>query len=726
MNLKTCLRSILLVSLISCNSVKNDPVMESLSNRVLKDKSNNFLFHINKKKHLQDEFTINSNNNKVIIEGNNRIALASGLKWYINNKANSQITWEATNLDFPNTLPKIDFPIKKKASFEYSYYLNYCTYSYSMAFWDWPRWEEEIDLMAMRGINLPLAMNGIEAVWRNTLLRLNCSKEEIDQFIPGPAFNAWWLMGNLEGWGGPLSDTYIDQQAELQKKILNRMKELDMKPVVPGFFGMVPTYFKEKYPNADIRDQGLWAGGFQRPAFLSPTDPLFIKISKIYYEELKKLYGNIQYFSGDPFHEGGSSKGINLPNAGEKLVHAMRASFPDSKWVFQGWQHNPSPMLIKNIPSDEIIILDLDCDNRPQWEERNGWNGKPWVWSMITNFGGNVGMFGRMDIIAKEPFRALHHEKFGGNLCGIGAMMEGIDNNSVIYDLLFDVRWHRKPIDLDKWLNTYIKSRYGKLNQDIIDAWQVLRKTVYGKELLKNSSQQGTTESYLCARPSLNIKSVSTWGSSDLYYNPKELLPAWKIFIENKDNFITNEGYKYDLVDITRQCLSNYSQYLHQQITTAFHNKDKEKLTKYTKEFLQLILDQDQLLSTIPSLTLDHWIKNARDRGTFESEKDLFEFNAKTQITTWSFKDSNLHEYSHREWAGLLREFYYPRWNKYFDYLLEKISNKHTQKPNFFPFEEKWTRQIGVSTLKSKTTPYEVSEKVYNKYYSRILNSYNN
>ena len=157
---------------------------------------------------------------------------------------------------------------------------------------------------------------------------------------------------------------------------------------------------------------------------------MFTELATVYYEELEKLYGEVEYFSGDPFHEGGHTKGIDLPKAGKNIVEGMSSVYPEAKWVFQGWGGNPKPALIKEVPSDNVIILDLDCDNRPQWEYRKGWNDKPWIWSMITNFGGNVGMFGRLDVIASEPFRALNHGEYSKSLKGIGAMMEGIDNNS--------------------------------------------------------------------------------------------------------------------------------------------------------------------------------------------------------------------------------------------------------------------------------------------------------
>jgi len=48
----------------------------------------------------------------------------------------------------------------------FRYYQNVCTVSYSSVWWTWARWEQEIDWMAMNGINLPLAFTAQEAVWQ--------------------------------------------------------------------------------------------------------------------------------------------------------------------------------------------------------------------------------------------------------------------------------------------------------------------------------------------------------------------------------------------------------------------------------------------------------------------------------------------------------------------------------------------------------------------------------
>lgn len=48
----------------------------------------------------------------------------------------------------------------------YRYYQNVCTHSYSFVWWDWARWERELDWMALNGINLALAWSGQEAIWQ--------------------------------------------------------------------------------------------------------------------------------------------------------------------------------------------------------------------------------------------------------------------------------------------------------------------------------------------------------------------------------------------------------------------------------------------------------------------------------------------------------------------------------------------------------------------------------
>ena len=60
-----------------------------------------------------------------------------------------------------------------------------------MVFWDWSRWQQEIDWMAMNGINLPLAFTGQESIWRMVYSELGLTQKELDVHFAGPAFLAW-------------------------------------------------------------------------------------------------------------------------------------------------------------------------------------------------------------------------------------------------------------------------------------------------------------------------------------------------------------------------------------------------------------------------------------------------------------------------------------------------------------------------------------------------------
>ena len=78
------------------------------------------------------------------------------------------------------------------------------------------------------------AFTGQEAIWRQVYSSLGLSDAEIDAHFGGVAFLAWARMGNIKGWGGPLTEEWHQRQIMLQKKILKRMHELGMIPVLPG------------------------------------------------------------------------------------------------------------------------------------------------------------------------------------------------------------------------------------------------------------------------------------------------------------------------------------------------------------------------------------------------------------------------------------------------------------------------------------------------------------
>lgn len=187
--------------------------------RIDKGASNKFVVELHKSPN--DFFELDRKGDKVVIRGNTYINIATGINWYLKYHAGIHLSWNGMYASLPDVLPPVLRKERHETNLALRYDFNYCTYSYSMAFWDWKRWEKELDWMALHGINLPLAAVGHECVWRNLLLRLGFSKQQINNFIAGPAFLAWWEMNNLEGWGGPNPDSWYEQQEALQKRYCN-------------------------------------------------------------------------------------------------------------------------------------------------------------------------------------------------------------------------------------------------------------------------------------------------------------------------------------------------------------------------------------------------------------------------------------------------------------------------------------------------------------------------
>ena len=136
----------------------------------------------------KDFFELDQQGNQVVVRGNTWVNIASGVNWYLKYYAGVHLSWNQMKAQLPAVLPKVEKPERHETDLTLRYDFNYCTFSYSMAFWDWNRWEKEIDWMALHGVNLPLAIVGEECVWRKMLLRLGYNEEEIGKFIAGPAF----------------------------------------------------------------------------------------------------------------------------------------------------------------------------------------------------------------------------------------------------------------------------------------------------------------------------------------------------------------------------------------------------------------------------------------------------------------------------------------------------------------------------------------------------------
>ena len=428
--------------------------VKGLLERIDKGASQRFVIEL--KQGDRDFFELDYRAGKPVVRGNNYVSIATGIHWYLKYYAGIHLCWGHMHARLPQQLPAVPKPERHETDMRLRFDFNYCTHSYTMAFWDWARWEEEIDWMALHGVNMPLCATGMGSVWRNVLLRLGYTRDEVNDFVAGPAFQSWWLMNNLEGWGGPNPDSWYTRQEELQRRIVRRMREWGIEPVLPGYSGMLPANAKERL-GVDVADPGRWCG-YRRPAFLQPQDPNFQWIARIYYQELTRLYGKARYYSMDPFHEGGNTKGVDLAAAGKAVWQAMKAVNPKATWVAQAWQACPHNGMIAEIPEGDMVVLDLYSESCPQWGDSasiwyrpQGFGKHHWLYCMLLNFGGNVGLHGKMRHVIDEFYKA-RESSFGRSLKGIGLTMEGTENNPVMYELLTELPWRDGRFDKDEWL----------------------------------------------------------------------------------------------------------------------------------------------------------------------------------------------------------------------------------------------------------------------------------
>ncbi len=671
----------------------------------------------------KDVFEIESKSGKIILRGNNGVAVASALYYYLTEYCHCQITWNGTNLNLPKQLPVLKGKLVKKTPYQYRYYLNYCTFNYSMSWWNWERWQKEIDWMALHGINMPLAITGEEYTWYEVYKQMGFTDNELKGFFCGPSYFSWFWMGNLDGWGGPLPVSWMKSHKELQQKIVARERELGMLPVLPAFTGHVPAAFKAKFPQAKLKTTN-WNNGFADTYILDAADPMFAEIGKKFLQLQTKLYGTDHLYSADTFNENEppSSEPAFLSNLSKSIYEGMKEADTAAVWVMQGWlfysdrKFWKAPQieaLLQAVPNDKMIILDLAAEIEPIWKTTQSFYGKPWIWCMLNNFGGNVNLFGRMEGAANDPALALS-DIASKRMAGIGLTMEAIEQNPVIYELTMQNTWQTQPVNLDDWLPKYVLNRYATTSDSLVKAWQLLRTTVYNGKLIRDGA-----ESIITGRPTFD--STTVWTRTKLNYDPKDLLPVWDLFNSSAQKGVNSDGFQYDLIDVTRQVLANYASMLQKKWVAAFKAKDSITFKKYSAEFLELISDMDLLLATRKDFMLGPWLETARSCGDTVAEKNLYEMNARDIITLWGDANSPLHEYANRQWNGLLNDFYKPRWQQFFTMLNQSLASG--KEPDFKAFEEsikawewKWVNEQKAFPTKPIGNSILMAEKMYGKY----------
>jgi len=645
-----------------------------------------------------ERFRISSANAHIRVEGSTISSLLFGINWYLKYIAQAQISPNGDQLPSGN-LPLPDRVIEGQTPYRYRYALNENVDGYTAAYWDWPRWEREIDVLALSGINAILIERGMESVLYRTFRDFGYTDKELRDWITLPAHQNWQLMGNLCCYNGPISPQLLQRRVASARQIIARLHELGITAVLPGFFGIVPKSFKTRFPQAHIVPQGEWAG-FERPDWLDPRDPMFSRIAAAFYAHQREIFGQSDVYDMEVFQEGGDSGAVPVAAAAKAVQSALETANPGSLWMMMAWQGNPRQDLLSGVDRSRLIIVDIDHDREPRDHRRCDFQGAPFLFGGIWEFGGRTTLGANVSNITERLQRLA---RTNSNMVGTALFTEGMDTNPFAYDLFTEMAWRREPVDIASWTSDYVRRRYGAADPHALAAWQILIRTAYNihvDEVSFNSERDAAQESLFNAQPSLTANRASNWSPEAMRYDAELFKKALPELLAAAP---TLKNISYDLVDVARQTLANESRLLLPKIKAAFEKEDSGRFEHLTNRWLHLMDLQEQLLGTHPAFMAGTWLKYVQPWASTPDELERLRFDARSLLTTWGDRKAgegaSLHDYGNKDWSGLTGDYYKARWQAYFNALQQQLRAGIPAAPiDWFAFGERWSRNSGAYT----------------------------
>ncbi len=720
--------------------------------RILGERYNDwFTFALSPSENGKDYYEISDEDGKIRIVGNEGVSLTAGLNHYLKYYCNVHVSQQTSQVNMPDTIPAVGSVIRKESPYEIRYAYNYCTLSYTMAFWGYDEWQRELDYFALNGVNLILDTTATEALWIEYLQNYGYDIDDAKAFVCGYAYKAWWLMGNLSSYGGPVSDEWVIDTVEMARVNQRKMTVLGMTPCLQGFMGALPEDFADRSAailgekgyddiHAYMVEQGDWSG-FTRPPILKTTYDGYDELAETFYETQEFIYGQItDYYAGDLAHEGGViPPDLSKPEMSAYILGRMMDYDEDAVWIIQSWLSNPDPGILEGFGEyreDHILVLDLDATENPHWSDTVNWNGKEfggtsWVYCMLDNYGGRTGMHGELENLATQ---IAHANANSEHMKGIGITPEGTMLNPVNYDLFWEMAWESEPMDTEEWLKDYVSRRYGSYAENSWKGWQLLLDTAYGYNNDDGTAlyHTGNVNCITNMRPSFDPEIVI--GDYELTYDPTVFEEAVELILSDFDQFKDNECYIYDVVDLLRQMTANSQVAFFDRICEAYENNNLEIFEKYRDKLLNSILLLDEIAAYQKDSLYGTWIAKAenfaddpRNSGTYDDySRDMMVINAKALVSIWSSK--TLQTYAHRQYHGLEKDYNYPMWKLWLDAVEEAIRGGSYTAPssNVDYFNIGWNVVINDEVYTTTAAPAEGDETHRGLYaiYEELMQDY--
>ncbi|WP_431216904.1 alpha-N-acetylglucosaminidase TIM-barrel domain-containing protein [Puia sp. P3] len=208
-----------------------------------------------------------------------------------------------------------------------------------MSWWDWDRWQQEIDWMALHGINMPLAITGEEYTWYQVYHKMGFADKELKDFFSGPAYFASVLDGQPRRLGRPpvhaldgISKRIAEKDPDPGKRIGNDAGDASLHRTRPRLLPLPLSVGALQIHQLEERLQGH--RGYSTP--LTRCSPTSASVSSG--NRPPSSAPTISH-SADTFNENEppSDDPAFLSGLSKKIFEGMQQADPHAVWVMQGW-----------------------------------------------------------------------------------------------------------------------------------------------------------------------------------------------------------------------------------------------------------------------------------------------------------------------------------------------------------------------------------------------------
>ena len=622
-----------------------------------------------------------SRDGKIVLRGNNCISIAHAYWCYLKKYCAayfshcSSFSVEISIDEAPLPDEKFRKVIKQKKRV----YLDYITYSNSMWTWGWDEWEKELDMMAMKGINLALNVVGNDAVLFNALVRCGLSDRSAAYFISGPAFYAWQMTGKIDSYLPRNDYENYEKQLSLAKKIYDRMTELDIEPILSTFNGQISEKIIKLFGKVKNYKTAQWQS-FPSTKKIDILDERFKILMREYIFFQEERIGKADYYMCDYFCN------FEYKTYKEKYITPLAVRYDsiinfcvESKRpciVFPSDGYNK--YFLSGIKNCDTLVIDLDGT---MFEKSNHFDSFDCVIGNSHNNSPHASLRGDMKKLAENEYASLSEKH--QNVAGVGFFPESIDQNPMYQELMFDIMTSDGEINLNEWLKDYVFRRYKQKSQNIENAYRLLIDTCYSKE--NSKTDLGST---LCSRPVPQLRHTSPYDTVKAQYNNRVLFKALKMLYEDG---IDSMNMKYCLVFVCVCVLDNFANEVYEKIMKFYFDRNGNEIDKQVKTFLEIFDDVDDLLTSFEKTNAKSVFDVLQSISANDEDEKSNTLNYLSSHTIWGplTFDCRRFDYNWIYLSEFLIKYYATRWAKFFEYLSNNFGKRDVEKRSPLQFDDR-------------------------------------